>query len=130
MQSRIVGQLRMEGHSYHFSLPNGHRVTIDLSQYFDIRASFLYPWRANKDTPQGAAVDPVEVEIGLEAAYLTPERVTPRCQVEDIEVLAVEHDHARAGRQYRRTVGDQVAQRLRKLLALDAERHRRALPPG
>ena len=45
-------------------------------------------------------------------------------------MVAVEHDHARAGAEDRRAGGRELAQRVAEALALDAERHRRRLAAG
>jgi len=43
--------------------------------------------------------------------------------VEHPEVIAVEHDHPRAGARHRGAEPHQLTQRLRQVLALDPERH-------
>ena len=72
----------------------------------------------------------VEIEVGLEGAQLTPERVALGADVEHSEVIAVEHDHPGARPEHRRTGAGQVAQRVAEPLPLDSERDHGRLAPG
>ena len=67
---------------------------------------------------------PVELEVGLEARDLPPERVPAGDDVEHAQVLAVEHDQAGARAEHRLAGPHQVAQRLDEALALEPERDR------
>ena len=69
-------------------------------------------------------------QVGLERADLAAERVARAGVVGQPEVLAVEHDHARAGAEHRRAGAHELAQRLGEALALDPERHRGRLAAG
>jgi hypothetical protein len=71
-----------------------------------------------------------QVDVGLERVHLAPERVAPRQRVHQAQVLAVEHDQARARPEHRRAAPDELPQRLGQPFALDAQRHRRGLAAG
>ena len=78
----------------------------------------------------GRPVDAGDPQVRLEGADLAAEGVAAALDVEHAEVLAVEHDHARAGAEHRRAGARELAQRLGEPLALDPERHRRRLAAG
>ena len=71
----------------------------------------------------GPPAMPVDVHVGLKGSELPTEGVAFGADVEHPEVVAVEHDHARARAEHRRSGLHQGAQRLAQPLALDAERH-------
>jgi len=61
------------------------------------------PRCADEDGAQRRAVEPVELEVCFERAHLTPERVAPRLDVHDLQMVAVEHDQAGARAEDRRS---------------------------
>ena len=90
-------------------------------------AVLLDPRRADEHRADRLALEVGELELRLEGVHLAAERVAPRDDVHDAEVLAVEHDQPGARAEHRRAGGGELAQRLGEALALDAERHRRRL---
>src|ERR1700678_2930756 len=81
------------------------------------------PGRADEDRVNGTALNPLDLERGLEGVQLAPEGVALGEHVEDPEVRAVEDDHAGTGTEDRRACGRELAERLPEALALDAESH-------
>ena len=69
----------------------------------------------------------LEVQFGLEGRQLPTERVAAHLDVEDTEMVAVQHDHSRAGAEDRLAARDEVDERLGKALTLQAEADRRGL---
>src|SRR5690349_11396923 len=92
MQPRVVGQFRMKRGDEELPLAREHRPPVDLGEYLDIRPDLLDPRRPDEDSRErrGLADD---VELGLERRNLAPEGVPPHRQVDQPEVLPVEHDH-------------------------------------
>ena len=90
------------------SLAREHRVAVDLREDLDARTRILDPRRADEDGAHGLLAGD-DVEVGLEAAHLAPERVPPHVEVAEREMVAVEHDHPGAGAEDRRL---EPAQRL------------------
>ncbi len=78
----------------------------------------------------GPPVTPVELDVGLEGAQLAAERVARGADVEQAQMIPVEHDHARARAKHWRAAPSQLAERVGEALALDPERHHRRLPAG
>ena len=98
----VVGQLGMEGHAEDVALADRHRVAVDLGQHLDALPALVYPRRADEHRAQRAAAEAVHVHVGLEALHLAAERVAAGADVEQAEVVAVEHDQAGAGAERRR----------------------------
>jgi hypothetical protein len=117
----------MEGDREHVALAHRDRMAVDLGQHLHLVAVFLDPGGADEDRVQGLAL---EVEFGLERPDLAAERVAPHGHVEQVEVIAVEHDQPGAGAERRVAGAHELAQRLGQRLALDPERHRGALAAG
>lgn len=129
MQAGLACELGVEGHDEHRILPRRDRLPIDLGEYLDAGPMLGDPGSANEDRSQRLIESP-QLDIGLEAPDLTTERVTPRPDVHETEVIAVEHDQASTGAEDRRSAGGQIAQRHRQTVALDPQRHRRRLSAG
>src|SRR4051795_6823550 len=113
----------MKSHGHDFPLSHCHRVPVHLREHLDPVTGLIYPGCPNEHRAQGVA-EAGEVEIGLEALKLAPERVAARRHVEHAEMVAVEHDHPRAGGEDRGAARGKLAQWLGEALALDPERHR------
>src|SRR5215211_7768555 len=117
----------MEGDHQHVLLPRRDDVAVDLGEHLDAVAVLVDPRGADEHRAHRLAVDAGDLEVRLERADLAPERVAPAGVVGEPEVLAVEHDHPRAGAQHGRAGADELTQRLGEPLALDPQRHRRRL---
>src|SRR3954452_22207184 len=92
VQTRVVGQLRMEGGDEEPSLARQHRMAVDLREHLDVGPCLLEPRRADEDGAQRLlAVS--DVEVSLETPHLPAERVASRPVVAEAEVVAVENDH-------------------------------------
>ena len=71
-----------------------------------------------------------KLHIALEGAQLTAEGVALGGDVEQPEVLAVEHDHAGAGAKHRGSAAHELQEWISKAIALDAECHNSGFPTG
>ena len=92
MQPRVVGQLRVERGDEEPALAREHRPAVDLGEHLDVRADLLDPRRADEDRPQRLVLAG-HLEVGLERRDLASEGVAPHRDVDQPEVVAVEHDH-------------------------------------
>src|SRR5436190_2088272 len=104
----VVGQLRMERRNEETALAGEYRVAVDLGQHLDLGPDVLDPRSADEDGAQRAALAG-KLEVGLERGDLAPEGVPPHRDVDEAEVVAVEHDHAGARAEHRPI---ELAQRL------------------
>src|SRR3954454_20089250 len=130
VQAPLARDLGMERDHEHVALPRGDGMAVDGREDLDALARLVDPRRADEHRADGRAVDARDAEVGLEGADLAAERVAAAGVVGQAEVLAVEHDHPRAGAEHGRAAADELAQRLRQPLALDAQRHRGRLAAG
>src|SRR2546427_7816425 len=96
VQARVVGQLRVERGDEEATLARKDRVPVDRGEDLDVRPDIRDPRRADEDRVHrlGLAFD---VELRLEARDLTPEGVPHDLDVDEPEVVPVEHDHSGAG---------------------------------
>ena len=92
VQPRVVGQLRMERRHEEPPLAREHRPAVDLGEHLDAGPDVLDPRRPDEDGAHRLGL-PFDVEIGLERRDLAAERVAPHRQIDESEVVAVEHDH-------------------------------------
>src|SRR4051812_14864401 len=95
MQPRVVGQLRVERGDEESSLAREHRAAVDLSKHLHARPDVLDPRRTDEDGPH-RLVEPDDRQVGLERRDLPPECVAPHRDVDEAEMVAIEHDHPRA----------------------------------
>src|ERR1041384_6316233 len=93
---RVVGQLGGEGRHEDPALARQHRVTVDFGEHLDARPGLVDPRRADEHAPH-RLVAVTGVDVRLEAPDLAAERVAPRPDVREPEMVAVEDDHACAG---------------------------------
>src|SRR5438477_4558358 len=100
VQTRVVGQLGMERGDEEPALAREHRMAVDLGEHLDVGADVLDPRRADEDGAQRRAL-PRQIEVGLERRDLAAERVTPHLEIDEPEVVPVEHDHPGAGAEHR-----------------------------
>src|SRR4051812_16434103 len=73
-------------------LAREHRATVDRSKHLHPRPYVLDPRRADEDGAYGL-VHPQDMQVGLERRHLAPERVAPDPDVDEAQMVAVEHDH-------------------------------------
>src|SRR5437762_10400753 len=95
VETRVLGQLRMERGDEEAPLSREHRVALHRREHVDLRPDVLDPRRTDEDRVDRLRL-PLDVEVGLEARDLTAERVPRRLDVDEAEVVPVEHDHAGA----------------------------------
>ena len=96
MHARVAGQLRMERGDEDPALAREDRAAVVLGQHLDVVTGLLDPGRADEDAAQRLGVA-LQLEVGLEARDLAAVGVAPHDDVQQPEVLAVEHDHPGAG---------------------------------
>src|SRR5579884_21461 len=109
VDARVVGELRVEGRDEEPPLARQHRMAVDLREHLDVRPRLLQPGRPDEDRVD-RLVAVADAELGLEALHLAAERVAPRPEVAEAEVVAVEHDHPGAGAE------DRAGERLHRLV--------------
>src|SRR3954447_7544469 len=127
VDAAVVGELGVEGDREQRPLAGGDRVAVDGGEDLDRRPVLRDPRRADEHGADGRALDPGELEVGLEGVQLAAERVALGDDVHEPEMLAVEHDQPGARAEDRPALRVEVAQRAGQALARDAERHRRRL---
>src|SRR5690242_8590299 len=132
---RVVRQLRVEGREHDTALPDEHRMPLPLCQHLDVGADVLDPRRADEHAVQRRLLAG-ELELGLEARDLAPERVPAHDHVGEPEVglvgapvdgAAGEQDHPGARAQ---ETAVEAAQRLLETGQLDELSDRRRLATG
>src|SRR5205085_6134088 len=111
VQAPVVRQLRVERHREDLALTHGDRMTVDLGQNLDLVTCVVHPGRSNEDSSQRAA-ESGQLQVRLEASELAAEGVAACVDVQQSEVPAIEHDHARAGAQDGLSAPHEAAQRL------------------
>ena len=114
----------MEGDGENVPLANGNGVPIHLRQYLNVFADLLYPRSPNEDGIERSAL---EQQLSLEGRELPTERIAPHLDVEDTEMVPVQHDHSCTRAQDGLAARDEVDERLTKPLTLHAEADRRGL---
>src|ERR671936_1791656 len=95
VHARVVRQLRVERRDEEAALPREHRIAAVLGEHLDLRPRVEHARRADED-PAERLVLAREVQVGLEARDLTPVGVPRHLEVDEVEVVPVEHDHPRA----------------------------------
>src|ERR671914_931579 len=103
MKSRVVRELGMEGAGQKAPLANDDGMALVARQHLGPGAVVLYPGGADEHGPQRVWTEPLDLEILLEALALAAEGVSACDHVPEAQVLAVEHDHPRAGAEDRAT---------------------------
>src|SRR5262245_38480832 len=107
VEPRVVGQLRMERGDEEAPLAREHRMPVDLRQDLDSLSDVFDPRRADEHGAQRPRVpeklrQPGDVEVGLERRDLTSEGIAAHADVDEAQVVAVEHDHPGARPEDRR----------------------------
>ena len=72
------------------------RLTVELGEDLHVVAGRVDPRRADEDAAQ-RLVFAGQLEVGLEAGHLAAVRVAGDLDVDEAEMVALEHDQARAG---------------------------------
>ena len=96
MDARVVGELGMEGSDQEAALPEEHRLAVEVGEHLDALSRGRYAGRADEDSSEWLVLSG-QVEVGLEAGDLAAVRVSRNLDVDEPEVVAVEHDQPRAG---------------------------------
>src|SRR5690349_19078638 len=84
VQTRVVGQLRMECSDEEPALAREHRAPVDLGEHLHLRPDVLHPRRADEDGVH-RRVDPGDLQVRLERCDLTPECVAAHRDVDETE---------------------------------------------
>src|SRR5215207_3347935 len=95
VHARVVGQLRMERRDEEAPVAHEHGLAVVFSEHFHPGADIAHARRADEDATQLLDLSH-ELEIGLEARHLPPVRIAVDEQIDEPEMLAIEHDHPRA----------------------------------
>src|SRR5687767_9686405 len=77
-------------------LPEQDRLTVELAQHLHAVAGALKARRTDEDASQRSVLSG-QLEVGLEAEHLPPIRVPGHLEVDEAEVVTVEHDQPGAG---------------------------------
>src|SRR5215213_8429593 len=94
VHASVVGQLRVERRDDEAAVAKQHRFPVQLRQHLDIGPRVAEPWRADEDAPQRLVVA-WNFQVRLEARDLPAVGVAVDRDVDEAEMLAVEHDHPR-----------------------------------
>src|SRR5262245_2171459 len=95
----VVRELGMEGSDEEAALPEQNGLAVELGQHLDVAADVRHAGRTDEDASKRRVLG--QVEIGLEAEHLAPVRVARDLDVDEPEVVAIEHDQARARAEHR-----------------------------
>src|SRR5581483_10384465 len=128
MQPALSCQLRVKSDRHQIALAHGDRMVVERSQNVYFLTAAADPGCANEDGMQRTTGYSRELHIAFERAKLTAEGVALGGDVEQPEVLAVQHDHAGAGAKHGGSAARELTQWVGKAVALDAECHHRGLP--
>src|SRR6185437_15010713 len=90
VQPGVVGQLRMERGDEEPPLAREHRATVDLGEHLHPGPDVIDPRRPDEDGAH-RRVEPDHGQVGLERCDLTAERVAPDGDVDETEVVSIEH---------------------------------------
>jgi hypothetical protein len=93
--ARVVRKLGMEGSDQEAALPEEHGLPVELREDIHAGAGGDHARCADEDAAQGSVLAG-QVEVGLEAEDLPAVRIARDLDVDEPEVVAVEHDQAGA----------------------------------
>src|SRR5688500_12826511 len=96
VHARVVGQLGVERRDEKATFAHEHRLALVLREHFDACADVPHARCADEHSAQRLSLTR-QLEVRLEARNLPPVRVAVDQQVDEPEMVAVEHDHPRAG---------------------------------
>src|SRR5580765_8493670 len=103
---RIFGQLGVKRRNQEAPLAQEDGLAVVLRQHFHLVPQVADARRADEDAAQRLVVV-AESQVGLEARDLAAVRVSIDVQIHQVEVPAIEHDHAGTGAEYRPGEGAQ-----------------------
>src|SRR5262249_43083435 len=126
VQTGVVGQLRMERRDEETALAGQDWMAVDLGEHLDVGPDLLDPRRADEDGAQRPALAG-KLEVGLERSDRATEGVAPHRDVDEAEMVAVEHDHPGARAEHGPL---ELAQRLVDAVEPHQARERRRLAAG
>jgi hypothetical protein len=86
----------MERREEQASLSHEHRLAVELSEHIDV-CTRVADSRRPDEHPVHRSFLPRELDVGLEAPHLAAVRIAIDHEIGQPEMLAVEHDHPRAG---------------------------------
>src|SRR5918994_645408 len=90
VHSRVIRQLRVERREQEAPVANEHRLAVVLREYLDAGADLAHARRADEDAVQRLRL-PRKLDAGLEARHLPPVCVAVDEQVDEPQMVAVEH---------------------------------------
>src|SRR3546814_5496584 len=89
VESEVVGELRVEGGDDDVALPAEHGVGIDRREHLDAGPRALDEGSPDEHGSERIAVDPVDLEVGLERVDLAAEGVATHRDVDGAEAALV-----------------------------------------
>src|SRR5262245_16894660 len=95
VDARVVRQLGVEGSDQEPALPEEHGAAVELGEHLDIVAGHAHARGTDKHASEGLVLSG-QVEVRFETEHLPAVRVARDLDVDESEVVAVEHDQARA----------------------------------
>src|SRR5262245_34572388 len=96
VHAQVVRELRVESRQQEAAIAYENGLLPELAHDLDARAELANARRADEDAMERDLVAR-ELDVGLEAPHLAPVRVPVHLEIGEPEMLAVEHDHPRAG---------------------------------
>src|SRR5436190_9534045 len=100
VHTRVLRQLRVERGDDEASLAQEHRLAVQLGEHFHLGAALADARRADENSVHRLGVAD-DRKVGLEARDLAAIGVAVDLDVDRTEVVAIEHDHPRAGAEHR-----------------------------
>ncbi len=94
MHARVVRELGMEGSDQEAALPEENRLSVELGEHLDVGRGARDAGRPDEHAAERLVLAG-QLEIGFEAEDLTAVPVARDLDVDEAEVVAVEHDQAR-----------------------------------
>src|SRR4029077_16628499 len=92
VEPRVLRQLRVERGDEETAVACEHRSAVDLGEYLHLGADLVDPRGANEHASHGP-LEAVPLEVGLERCNLAAKRVPAHPEVDEAQMVAIEHDH-------------------------------------
>ncbi len=124
MQGQVIAQLWVKRDRENIPLANRNRMAIDFGQNVHAIPDFLNPRSSDEHGIEGGSV---EGQLSFERRKLTPEGVSAYGDVEDAEMLPVQHDHSCTGAEDRPSLSDEVDEWTCETLSLHSQADGRRL---
>src|SRR3954471_10640151 len=99
VHARIFRQLRVERRDEEAALAQQDGLAVVLGQHLDVGAAVAHARRADEDTAERLLL-PTQPQIGLEAGDLAAVGIAVDVEIHQLEVPAIEDDHAGAGAEH------------------------------